>query len=65
LIPILLEIASWSAKHDPQTGAPPEWIATVNADKPNIIRLIRETVGRGGAIFVGQDSVISQLSQGK
>src|SRR5687768_4343044 len=28
LIPILLEIASWSAQHDPQTGAPPDWIAT-------------------------------------
>lgn len=62
LIPILLEIASWSAQHDPQTGAPPDWIATVNADKPNIIRLIRETVRQGGAIFVGENSVISQLT---
>lgn len=64
LIPILLEIASWSAQHDPQTGAPPDWIATVNADKVNMIRLIRKTVRQGGAIFVGEGSVISQLSSG-
>jgi DNA-binding HxlR family transcriptional regulator len=65
LIPILLEIATWGAHHDPQTGAPADWIALVNADKAHITRLIRETVGRGGAIFVGDDSVLSQLSQGK
>jgi DNA-binding HxlR family transcriptional regulator len=61
LIPILLELASWSALHDPQTGAPPDWIALVNADKPAMLRRIRETVRRGGAIFAGPDSVISQL----
>src|SRR5256885_8150420 len=43
LIPILLEMANWSAQHDPQTGAPLEWIATVKADREIIIRLIRET----------------------
>lgn len=65
LIPILLEIASWSAQHDPQTGAPPDWIATVNANKADMIRLIRETVRQGGAIFVGEGSVISQLMAGQ
>jgi DNA-binding HxlR family transcriptional regulator len=64
LIPILLEIASWSAKYDPHTSAPPEWIALVNADKEHITRLIRETVRSGGAIFVGTNSVVSQLSGG-
>ncbi len=62
LIPILLEVAAWGAAHDPQTGAPADWIATVNADKPNIIRLIRETVARGGAIFAGENNVLAQLS---
>jgi DNA-binding HxlR family transcriptional regulator len=61
LIPILLELASWSAQHDPQTGAPPEWINYVNANKPQVIARIRETVRNGGAIFAGEGSVISQV----
>jgi len=61
IIPILLEIATWGSSHDPQTGAPPEWIAMVKADRDNIIKRIRETVRNGGSIFVGADSVISQL----
>lgn len=61
LIPILLELANWGAAHDPQTGAPPEWIAAVQANRDELIRLIRETVRRGGAIFVGENSVISQM----
>jgi DNA-binding HxlR family transcriptional regulator len=60
LIPILLELAGWSAEHDPQTGAPADWIARVRADKEKMIRLIRKTVQRGGSIFVGQDSVYRQ-----
>jgi DNA-binding HxlR family transcriptional regulator len=62
LIPILLELASWGAQHDPQTGAPQEWIALVNADKKKMIRLIRETVQRGSSIFSGPDSVVKQLA---
>ncbi|MEP7291317.1 MAG: helix-turn-helix domain-containing protein [Chloroflexota bacterium] len=61
LIPILLEMANWSAQHDPQTGAPPAWIALVNADKAPVTRLIQETVRRGGSVFVGENSVFSQL----
>ncbi len=63
LIPILLEIASWSAKYDPQTGAPQEWIALVNADKEQMIRRIQKTVRRGGAIFTGPNNVVSQWKQ--
>src|SRR5437879_173146 len=29
LIPILLEMSGWSAKHDLQTGAPAAWVAMV------------------------------------
>jgi DNA-binding HxlR family transcriptional regulator len=63
LIPILLEMASWSARHDPQTNAPADWIALVNANKEMMIQLIRETVQHGGAIFVGPDSVLSKLAE--
>ena len=65
LIPVLLEMASWGACHDPQTGAPQEWIALVNANKEKMICMIRETVQRGGSIFVGSDSVVNQVAEQK
>ena len=61
LIPILLDLATWGAKHDSQTGAPPAWIAMVKADRENIIRQVRETVQSGGSIFAGDDSLFSKL----
>jgi DNA-binding HxlR family transcriptional regulator len=63
LIPILLEVASWGAHHDPQTGAPQEWIDRVNANKEKVIRLIRETVREGGSIFSGPNSVVNKLAE--
>ncbi len=62
LIPVLVEMGNWSAVYDPQTAAPPDWIALVNADKPGMIRRIRETVRRGGSVFVGPESVLSQVA---
>jgi DNA-binding HxlR family transcriptional regulator len=62
LIPILLEIAIWSAGVDPETEAPTEWIETVTRNKPEMIALITDTVRRGGAVFVGEDSVLAQLA---
>ena len=61
LIPVLVEIANWSAEHDSQTGAPPAWIALMKAEREKMIQLIRETVRNGGAVFAGPNSLISQL----
>ena len=61
LIPILLDLATWGAKHDPQTGAPQAWLAMVAADRDHIIRQVRETVLSGGSIFAGEDSLFSKL----
>jgi DNA-binding HxlR family transcriptional regulator len=62
LIPILIEMAHWGAHHDPQTGAPMDWIEFVDANKATLIPLIRKTVRSGGSIFVGENSVVSQLA---
>ncbi|MEP7285858.1 MAG: helix-turn-helix domain-containing protein [Chloroflexota bacterium] len=62
LIPVLLELANWSIKHDPQTGAPADWIEMVNANREPMLKLIRETVQNGGAIFAGPDSLVSKLA---
>ena len=62
LIPVLLEIAAWSARTDPDTDAPPDWIALVESDKERMTRLITDTVREGGCIFVGDDSVLARLA---
>ncbi|MFC4038893.1 winged helix-turn-helix transcriptional regulator [Dactylosporangium siamense] len=64
LIPILVEIAAWSARTDPDTGAPVDWVALVDADKPAMIRLITATVREGGCIFVGDNNVLAELARG-
>ncbi len=62
LIPVLLEIAAWSARTDPDTDAPPDWMALVESDKERVTRLITDTVREGGCIFVGDDSVLARLA---
>ena len=61
LIPILVEMGNWSARYDPQTGAPPAWIECMAAQRERMLALMRETVSRGGAVFVGPGSVVSQV----
>ena len=61
LIPILVEMANWSAQHDPHTAAPAAWIALMNVEREKMIRRIRETVQSGGSVFVGEKSLLGQL----
>ena len=61
LIPILAEIANWSAEHDSHTAAPAAWIALMKADREKMIGLMRETVQSGGSVFVGEKSLLSQF----
>ena len=62
LIPILVEIAIWSARVDPQTEAPIDWIEMVARNRPEMLSRITDTVRRGGSVFVGEDSVLAQLA---
>jgi DNA-binding HxlR family transcriptional regulator len=61
LIPVLVEMANWSAKHDPHTSAPADWIALMNVEKEKMIQLIRQTVQSGGSVFVGPESVLEKV----
>jgi DNA-binding HxlR family transcriptional regulator len=61
LIPILVEIAAWSARVDPETGAPLEWVDLVDSRKPEMIAMITETVRAGGSVFIGEDSVLARI----
>ena len=61
LIPILVDMANWSAEHDPHTAAPPTWIDLMKADREKMIQRIRETVQSGGSVFVGEQSLLRQF----
>lgn len=64
LVPVLLELAAWSARTDPGTDAPEDWIREVERDKASITALITDTVRAGGSVFVGANSVLAQLGRG-
>ena len=61
LIPVLVDMANWSAEHDPHTAAPAAWIALMRADREKMIGLIRETVQSGNSVFVGEKSLLGQF----
>lgn len=37
LLPVLLELISWSAKHDRRTGAPPAFVKRIRNDRAGVI----------------------------
>ncbi len=45
LIPLVLEMIHWSAKHDLKTGAPPEFVRRLQKDRKGLIREIRRQLG--------------------
>jgi DNA-binding HxlR family transcriptional regulator len=53
LIPILLEIAAWSAKHDPESYAlrRKDFVARLSRDLQKAGREVRELVRKGGCVF--------------
>jgi len=61
LIPLLLEMADWGSRHF-ESGAPQSWLELVRRDRSKMISLVTETVRAGGAIFVGENSVISKVA---
>lgn len=63
LIPVLLDMADWGSQHYTESDAPTSWLELVRHDREKMISLITETVRAGGAIFVGEGSVVSQLAQ--
>lgn len=42
LIPMIIEMIEWSAKYDPKTGAPKEFLRMVKADRKSLVQSIRK-----------------------
>ncbi|MFS0724936.1 winged helix-turn-helix transcriptional regulator [Paenibacillus sp. 1P07SE] len=63
LIPILLELSAWGAAYEPETSSARMWLEGLPVGKEELIRLIQNTVRRGGSVFAGPDNVIDQLDK--
>ncbi|QNK55902.1 helix-turn-helix domain-containing protein [Paenibacillus sp. PAMC21692] len=58
LIPVLLELSAWGAKHEPETAEAAAWLDDVQMDRSSLIQQIRNTVKQGGSVFAGTINVI-------
>jgi DNA-binding HxlR family transcriptional regulator len=61
LIPVLVELANWGVRYDPEVAENPLWTSKVQTDRTGLYRLIHDTVAGGGSVWRGEDSVIEQL----
>ena len=51
LLPMLIEMILWSAKYDPKTGAPKEFVAAAKKDKKRLMRGIIENIKKGVSLY--------------
>ena len=51
LLPMLIEMILWSAKYDPKTAAPKEFVAQARKDKKRLIQDIIKNIKRGDFIY--------------
>ena len=54
LLPVLIEIILWSAKYDPETAAPKEFVAGARKDKKGLIKDIIKNIRKGNFIYPSQ-----------
>lgn len=60
LIPMLLEMSGWATRNDSETTAPKDFVEQIYRDREGMFKLVRQTVQRGGSLFVGKDAVLSK-----
>lgn len=65
LIPSLLELSSWSFKHDSLTEASSAFADLYYSNPVGITRHIQDAVRQGRAAFAGEDSVAKELGIGE
>ena len=61
LIPVLVELANWGVRYDPEVVENPLWTRKVQTDRTGLYKLILDTVASGGSVWRGNDSVVEQL----
>jgi len=63
LIPVLVELANWGVRNDPEVAENPLWTSKAETDRAGLYKLIHDTVVNGGSVWRGKGSVIEQLQQ--
>jgi DNA-binding HxlR family transcriptional regulator len=63
LIPVLVELANWAVRYDPDVTENPLWTSKAETDRTGLYKLIHDTVVNGGSVWRGKDSVIEQLQR--
>ena len=63
LIPVLVELANWGVRYDPEVTENPLWTSKAETDRTGLYKLIHDTVAGGGSVWRGKDSVIERLQQ--
>jgi DNA-binding HxlR family transcriptional regulator len=63
LIPVLVELANWGVRNDPEVAENPLWTGRAETDRAGLYQLIHDTVAGGGSVWRGKDSVIEQLQR--
>lgn len=62
-VAILLDLAEWGVSHRENAQARMEWVEYVQSHRAEIVPLIKQTLRKGGSIFVGENCVISILDK--
>jgi len=61
IVPVLLEIGEWGAKHRMMINVPRRWFEIVRGARQKVIGEIRNGVAEGRAVFAGPDSIYARL----
>lgn len=61
LIPLLLDMTEWGARHDPETGAKKDWIRILRKHRSLVIERIRKAVKEGKSVATAYESIVSGL----
>lgn len=62
LIPIVIEMSGWSARHDSKTEAPRKLVEAMSKNREKMLGQIRDVVRQGGSLFGKEPRLINTES---
>jgi DNA-binding HxlR family transcriptional regulator len=63
LIPILLDMTSWGAKHDSKTGANQAWARIIQKHRATVIERIQTVVKKRKSVVEEYDAIVAGLTK--
>lgn len=65
ILPILMELTEWGAKHDTHTLASKTWLTLTRTRRAQVIARSRKTIRGGGSVFAGKNNAFDKLTAQK